>query len=631
MAISRFSPDALPTMRAFADRAVSRPFSEQKAAAMHTQLVLSLGPEEFTALYEDMAQAEIVDDLSTTSRKLLRQALVELDAKAWTPEQERLHPRGQHGRFASKPGIGDLESAVADVGQLIDGVMQTAKKNEPQLSATMKDLAKGVGGQLVGYKRRLKTRESIDSKLKRMQQEQPGMDAARAAREISDSVRYTLVFPSDENHAQSVQAAVAKLEGQGYQVAKLKNYWEVGDPYNGINGVFVHPDTGFRFEVQFHTPDSWQQKNQIHLLYNQFREPDTSRPERQRLYDQMVRATDGLQRPPGVLDIGTAHQITPEGASIRTEQIAAASLADEGSGKLGTPGTQIANPDSKDAVDVGGDVERAVQLLAEGKAVNFEQPRHIAVLLDKLADIVKEANAKGEKAPKYNLCNVTVKKTSLFCVKSKGVSRLKMPQLKGVPLAGSKADALPKNDKGEVDLTDAFVQYLQDMGATIEDGTEQAAYLHASQNELNGAKVAGISKYLQGGGKIPGQMLVSKDNYVIDGHHRWAAQVGADAAKGDPAEADPMPVRRVNMDILRLLYHANNFTHDMGIPSAGFSGEGAAAAKPNEPKPKTGKAGEEATVGVTPFPGRKGQGGQVLRDRAGQEVRGRPRRGGDTP
>ncbi len=222
-----------------------------------------------------------------------------------------------------------------------------------------------------------------------------------------------------------------------------------------------------------------------------------------------------------------------------------------------------------DVIDVGSDVVKAADLLAQGKKVQLSQPREASVLLDELAKRVNAAKDMGDKAPNFDLCNVTVKNTSLFCVQSKGIPRVKMPQLSGKPLPGTRADKMEKNDKGEVVLTDLFRDMLESKGFTVSDETEKASFLKATQNELNGAKVAGMTSALNAGKKLGGdpRLFVSDDNYIVDGHHRWAAHVGNDLQDGKLGEVD-MEVARVNMGIIELLAEANNFALDMGIPQA---------------------------------------------------------------
>jgi hypothetical protein len=249
------------------------------------------------------------------------------------------------------------------------------------------------------------------------------------------------------------------------------------------------------------------------------------------------------------------------------------------------PGTPVADPDAGGAVFVGDDVEKAAKLIADGVPVELDHTRTVSTLVDKLAELVEDAVQKGDKAPVYDLCKVTVKGTNLFCVKSKGIPRIKMPQLKGVPVPGSRAAAMTPDKRGEVDVTDQFKQHLAAKGIRIHSDQEYASYLKATQNELDGSKVAGIAKYLEGGGVIEGPgLMVSKDNYIVDGHHRWAAVVANDA-RDNNLENDPkMDIDVVNLDIIRLLKEANDFAADWGLPQVSVSADpsGTGVGKPKK-------------------------------------------------
>ena len=66
----------------------------------------------------------------------------------------------------------------------------------------------------------------------------------------------------------------------------------------------------------------------------------------------------------------------------------------------------------------------------------------------------------------------------------------------------------------------------------------------------------------------PVRLVVSKDNYILDGHHRWAAQIGIDAANNRLGDLH-MRVSRVNIGIISLLKEAEAFTGGKGHVSAG--------------------------------------------------------------
>lgn len=235
-------------------------------------------------------------------------------------------------------------------------------------------------------------------------------------------------------------------------------------------------------------------------------------------------------------------------------------------------------------IKVGGDVQKAAQLLAQGHHVELEQPHQVSTLLDELAKMVKEAEAAGDKAPSFNLCKVSVPGTNLFCADTKGYGRLEMPQLGGDPIPGSKAAALPKNINGEVDLAPAFRKHLEDQGVRVHATSMPASHMRASQGELNGAKTAAIAASIRKNGGLDASappLFVSSDDYIVDGHHRWAATVGVDAADGHLGD-DNLDALQVDMPITELLGQANDFSAAMGIAPKGMN----TPSEPRTPEPK---------------------------------------------
>ena len=232
---------------------------------------------------------------------------------------------------------------------------------------------------------------------------------------------------------------------------------------------------------------------------------------------------------------------------------------------------------TRDDPIVTSDVNEAAKALGEGRYVRLKHKREVSTLLDKLAEYVADAKAKGEKAPSYDLCRVSVENTNLFCVESKGIPRVKMPQFSGVPEPGSRADRLEKNQKGEVDVGGAFVKYLQDRGVLVKPQSVSAQYLKASQNELNGEKIVSIAGLMEQG-KIEtsggAAIFVSNDDYVVDGHHRWAAVVAREIDTGTDIE---MPTQQIQMDIISLLALANRWTKEMGMRPQSVADTGRAA------------------------------------------------------
>jgi hypothetical protein len=259
----------------------------------------------------------------------------------------------------------------------------------------------------------------------------------------------------------------------------------------------------------------------------------------------------------------------------------------------GTGGTSLAQPIGAiahvKAIQVET-VDEALALMRQGKVVEVKDVRSVHTLLAKLAEMALDAKAKGENAPDYDLCNVTVKGSeNLFCAQKlqtekhpKGVVRIEMPQLSTEPVPGSPADQLPRmKGSKNVDASDAFVDYLEKGGVTVgKPERVPAANLKVTQSQLVGANVA---QMMTDPTWDPGQspIFVSSDGYILDGHHRWAAVVGRDAEDGRLGDSN-MNIIRINAPMSKLLYAALDFTQKFGLKGQAAKPRGEVAKKVKE-------------------------------------------------
>jgi len=224
----------------------------------------------------------------------------------------------------------------------------------------------------------------------------------------------------------------------------------------------------------------------------------------------------------------------------------------EGGGGGGNGGAHPGRGYSEDAwVDKDGvihtdNVYDATRALYEDREVELKQPDEVATLIDHLGEVTKKMIELGAEAPRFNLCNVSVEGTNLFCTETKDIPRIELPQL-------------------DAKQTKAFRQHLKDLGYDVTKGKEYASHLRATQNELDGAKAAKIADKIR---KDPeeGQkrIIVSRDNYILDGHHHWAARLGLNAEKGKLDKGEKMRVARVDIGIIKLLKLADQFTGGKG-------------------------------------------------------------------
>jgi len=193
------------------------------------------------------------------------------------------------------------------------------------------------------------------------------------------------------------------------------------------------------------------------------------------------------------------------------------------------------------------------------------QKKEISMRIDKLAELTKQAKEKGEAAPNFNLCKVTVPGTNLYCEGNAGIPREEMPQFKGKPTPGSPASKMSVDASGEVDTEPMFKKMLKEKGIKTVETEIPSDALKATQSELVGSKVAGMAKALEKDPNHPGitaPIYVSRDGFVIDGHHRWAAVTSAAIAAGKPAN---MKVIVIDMDIKDAIPLANSFAEEIGV------------------------------------------------------------------
>lgn len=231
---------------------------------------------------------------------------------------------------------------------------------------------------------------------------------------------------------------------------------------------------------------------------------------------------------------------------------------------------------------------------------NPKAEKALATRMFKIAEVVlqHEKDNKARKAegkeplpdPKFDLCTVSVPGTNLFCGESLQIARKKMPQLKTKVTAGSPAEALlkqqyekkgkPYDPNGEVDAEGAFLEHLASKGIKFDkEQTMNSTEMKATQNELVGAKVvsmataiarpddAGIPKENQAKVKaiLTAPLIVSKDGYVLDGHHRWAAVALNDLMQGNGENPTKLNVIQVDMNIEDLVEESNSWGNDFGL------------------------------------------------------------------
>jgi hypothetical protein len=160
---------------------------------------------------------------------------------------------------------------------------------------------------LAGFGQRLKGADRIKEKVAANMLEK-GDTPEQALAGIPDAVRYTFRY-GDDRYAAGVQADTERLQAAGFELVKVRNSW-TSDQYRGINSQWREPETGQRFEVQFHTYASFDAKQHTHPAYERLRSLELADDEARDLRRSQRRICERVPIPPGAAEIPDFRQET---------------------------------------------------------------------------------------------------------------------------------------------------------------------------------------------------------------------------------------------------------------------------------------------------------------------------------
>jgi hypothetical protein len=237
------------------------------------------GPEAAVSLEERVAAhvryRETVDPgyRAAADRAAWADAIPQLRAsweehKERYPERTRAMPRteadgawvsGEHRRLDPEQN-NEASKAHADLADEADRRI---------LPALRRVEAANPNRQLAGLENMVKGEDRLKEKMADAWHARPGLTARQVLSMVPDAVRSTLTY-SSERYAEGVLADVDQLKAEGFELIKLKNLWHA-DQYKGINSQWFRAETGTRFEMQFHTPESLEAKELTHEAYERIR------------------------------------------------------------------------------------------------------------------------------------------------------------------------------------------------------------------------------------------------------------------------------------------------------------------------------------------------------------------------
>jgi hypothetical protein len=213
------------------------------------------------------------------------------------PERERLTPR----THPDGSWVAGLDRALTPEQNAEASKACADNRDEGRevvLPAVRRVEAADPDRRLAGLEHMLKGEDRLKEKVADALWARPELTVRQALSIVPDPVRFTLTYGT-ERYADGVRGDVERLKAEGFELIKLKNLWD-DDQYKGINSQWRRPETGLRFEMQFHTPESLAAKELTHKAYERIRSSQVTSAERAELEDYQRRVNALIASPPGV-------------------------------------------------------------------------------------------------------------------------------------------------------------------------------------------------------------------------------------------------------------------------------------------------------------------------------------------
>jgi hypothetical protein len=219
----------------------------------------------------------------------------------WPPAERPPVDRSEDAEGSWRGDDGDSFLGPADNSRVEAECDRIANLEKERISPAMRAIeSQDPDRHLVGFDRRLKDHDRIKEKVYGMIKES-GFTLEDALSHMPDANRYTFGY-REAHYTQGVWADIERLKREGFKLHILKNFWS-DDQYKGINSQWIEPDSGHRFEVQFHTRISFEAKELTHPAYQRLRTKKADGLEELVLEAFQRKVTADVPVPPGAADI----------------------------------------------------------------------------------------------------------------------------------------------------------------------------------------------------------------------------------------------------------------------------------------------------------------------------------------
>ncbi len=197
-------------------------------------------------------------------------------------------------------------------------LLDQAAENEPQITADLQKIAAETSAEMVGLENKFKSETSLLKKIiyqaminfqyrlnREITREKTiEKTVSNLIKQQNDVLRYTFVL-SFEKYVFGFKQTLEKLKRRNYVIPenKIWNAWknigtEFDKGYRGIN-VTVISSRGQKFELQFHTRESFQLKMKTHEIYKEAKMKETSRKRKTEIAETAIDLAKDVTVPEG--------------------------------------------------------------------------------------------------------------------------------------------------------------------------------------------------------------------------------------------------------------------------------------------------------------------------------------------
>ncbi len=203
--------------------------------------------------------------------------------------------------------------------QFATNLRTQAEKNEPSITEDLQKIAVEVSSEMVGLEYKFKTEESLTEKLIGKvradltnllstgfsEDEAIEKSLGLRAKQNNDALRYTFLI-SAERYVFAFKKTVHFLKELNYKIPEKRiwNAWNnIGtvfdNGYRGIN-ITIISSQYLKFELQFHTKESFDLKMKTHKLYKQMKLNLISSQKKDEIKTELVKMANEIKLPEGV-------------------------------------------------------------------------------------------------------------------------------------------------------------------------------------------------------------------------------------------------------------------------------------------------------------------------------------------